>query len=168
MVTVEKQGAVTVVRPVGPLTVAQAEDFRKSALGKLGQGRPMVVVDMHEAPLLDSAGLEALVELRDRVEARGGAIKLAAVNALCGDILRLTGVGYKFEQYGLVKTRRGKFCGMNTVAEPIADRPGVGHELAPLDADMADALVQSPLRAARWGSGWSGPTCSTRRSWKPR
>jgi anti-anti-sigma factor len=110
MVAVEKQGAVTVVRPVGPLTVAQAESFLEGAAGKLGQGRPMVVIDMHEAPLVDSAGLEALVELRDRVEARGGSVKLAAVNVLCGDILRVTGVGHKFEQYGMVKTAVGSFA----------------------------------------------------------
>lgn len=110
MLTIEKQGAVTVVRPVGPLTVAQVEEFRDGALGKVGQGRPMVVVDMHETPLLDSAGLEALVEVRDRLEARGGAVKLAAVNALCGDILRVTGVGLKFEQFGLVKSAIGSFA----------------------------------------------------------
>lgn len=110
MVTVEKQGAVTVVRPVGALTVAHVDEFRESALGKLGQGRPMVVVDMHETPLLDSAGLESLIEVRDLLESRGGAVKLAAVNALCSDILRVTGVGHKFEHYGLVKTAVGSFA----------------------------------------------------------
>ncbi len=110
MVPVEKQGAVTVVRPVGPLTVAQAEEFREGALGKLGQGRPMIVIDLHGVPLVDSAVLEALVEVRDRVEARGGAVKLAAINALCGDILRLTGVGHKFEQYQIVKSAVGSFA----------------------------------------------------------
>lgn len=110
MVSIEKQGAVTVVRPVGSLTVAQAGEFREGALGKLGPGRPMMVIDMHETPLLDSAGLEALVDVRDRVESRGGAVKLAAVNPLCGDILRVTGVGHKFEQYGLVKSAVGSFA----------------------------------------------------------
>jgi len=110
MISHDKQGAVTVVRQAGPLTAAQAVEFRDGVLSHLGPGKPMVVVDLHEAPLLDSAGLEALVDLRDRIEARGGAVKLAGVNALCGDILRVTGVGHKFEQFALVKSAVGSFA----------------------------------------------------------
>jgi anti-anti-sigma factor len=110
MAAVEKQGAVCVVRPHGPLTEAQCEGFRDAALAALGHGRPMLVIDLHEVPLVDSAGLEALVDVRERVEARGGAVKLAAVNALCNDILRVTGVGQKFEQYPHVKSAVARFA----------------------------------------------------------
>jgi anti-anti-sigma factor len=110
MVAVEKQGAVSVVRPEGPLTETYAADFLQAAVGKLGQGRPMLVVDLHEVPLVDSAGLEALVDVRDRIEARGGGVKLAAVNALCHDILRVTGVGQKFELYPHVKSAVARFA----------------------------------------------------------
>jgi anti-anti-sigma factor len=110
MSLVERQGAVSVLRPQGPLTEAQSAGLMDAALTRLGAGRPMVVVDLHEVPLVDSAGLEALVELRDRLEARGGAVKLAAVNSLCGDILRVTGVGQKFEQYSHVKNAVARFA----------------------------------------------------------
>jgi anti-anti-sigma factor len=110
MAALEKQGAVSVVRPQGPLTEAQCAGFVEAALNKLGQGRPMVVIDLHEVPLLDSAGLEALVDVREKIEARGGAVKLAAVNALCSDILRVTGVGQKFEQYSHVKSAVARFA----------------------------------------------------------
>jgi anti-anti-sigma factor len=109
MSLIERQGAVSVMRPQGPLTEAQCAGFLDAA-SKLGAGRPMVVVDLHETPLLDSAGLEALVELRERLEARGGAVKLAGVNALCSDILRVTGVGQKFEQYPHVKSAVARFA----------------------------------------------------------
>jgi anti-anti-sigma factor len=110
MSLLERQGAVSVLRPQGPLTEAQCASFLDAAATKLGAGRPMVVVDLHEVPLVDSAGLEALVELRDRLEARGGAVKLAGVNALCGDILRVTGVGHKFQQYSHVKSAVAGFA----------------------------------------------------------
>jgi anti-anti-sigma factor len=110
MATVEKQGAVSVVRPQGPLTEAQASSFVQAAIGKLGQGRPMVVVDLHEVPLIDSSGLEALIDVREKIEARGGAVKLAAVNSLCTDILRVTGVGQKFEQYSHIKSAVARFA----------------------------------------------------------
>lgn len=110
MFPVEKQGAVCVVRPQVPLAAEHCQAFADSALAGLGAGRPMLVVDMQGVPLADSAGLESLLDVRDRIESRGGAMKLAAVNALCGEILRVTGVGDKFEQYPQVKTAVGSFA----------------------------------------------------------
>ena len=110
MFPVEKQGAVCVLRPQAPLAAEHCAMFVDSALAGLGAGKPMLVVDLHGVPLIDSSGLESLVELRERIESRGGAMKLAAVNALCHDILRVTGVGDKFEQHPLVKHAVGSFA----------------------------------------------------------
>lgn len=110
MFPVEKQGAVSVVRPQVPLTADLCESFVSSVMAGLGAGRPMLVVDLHAVPLVDGAGLETLVDLREKLEARGGAMKLAAVNSLCGDILRVTGVGDRFEQHLQVKTAVGSFA----------------------------------------------------------
>jgi anti-anti-sigma factor len=110
MFPTEKQGAVCVVRPQVPLAGEQCESFASTVAAALGAGRPMLVVDLHGVPLIDSAGLETLVELRERLEARGGAVKLAAVNSLCGDILRVTGIGDRFEQHAQVKTAVGSFA----------------------------------------------------------
>jgi anti-anti-sigma factor len=110
MIAVERQGAVCVVRPHVPLANEHCARFRGVVTSGLGAGRPMVVVDMHGVPHIDSAGLEALVELGERLEARGGAVKLAAINPLCSDILRVTGVGERFEQHVQVKTAVGSFA----------------------------------------------------------
>jgi anti-anti-sigma factor len=67
-------------------------------------------VDFHDVPLVDSVGLETLVELRQALESKGGAVKFAAVNPLCADILRITGVGAQFEQHELVRTAVGSFA----------------------------------------------------------
>lgn len=110
MFPIERQGAVCVIRPQAPLAGEQCEPFVAAALGCLGAGRPMLVVDLHSVPLMDSRGLESLVALRERVEARGGAVKLAAVNPLCGDILRVTGVGEQFEHHARVNSAVGSFA----------------------------------------------------------
>ncbi|HMP06602.1 MAG TPA: STAS domain-containing protein [Lacipirellulaceae bacterium] len=110
MVPVEKQGAVCVLRPQTPLAGDQCGLVLAAAVQGLGAGRPMLVVDLHNVPLLDSSGLEMLLDLRDRIEARGGAVKLAAASPLCCDILRVTGVGEKFEQYEVVKSAVGSFA----------------------------------------------------------
>ncbi len=110
MFPVEKQGAVSVVRPQTPLAGEICAQFTEAALACLGHGRPMLVVDLHGVPLMDGQGLESLVELRTRVEARGGAVKLAGVNSLCADILRVTAVGDQFEQHAQVKQAVGSFA----------------------------------------------------------
>jgi anti-anti-sigma factor len=106
----EKQGAVGVIRPKGPIEAVHCDEFKRTAVEGLGLGRPMLVVDFHDVPLVDSAGLETLVDLRHELEAKGGACKLAAVNPLCADILRVTGVGLQFEQHELVRTAVGSFA----------------------------------------------------------
>jgi anti-anti-sigma factor len=106
----EKQGAVGVVRPKGPLEASHCDEFKRIVMQGLGVGRPMLVVDFHDVPLVDSVGLETLVELRDSLELKGGAVKFAAVNPLCSDILRVTGVGNKFEQHALVRSAVGSFA----------------------------------------------------------
>lgn len=110
MFPIERQGAVCVLRPQTPLAGEQCAPFVATALASLGAGRPMLVLDLHAVPLMDSNGLESLVVLRERVEGRGGAVKLAAVNQLCGDILRVTGVGEQFEQHLQVKSAVGSFA----------------------------------------------------------
>ena len=110
MFPLEKQGAVCVVRPKGPIEAKHCDMFKSTVLQGLGSGRPMLVVDFHDVPLVDSVGLESLVELRQAVESKGGAMKLAAVNSLCADILRVTGVGHKFEQHPLVRSAVGSFA----------------------------------------------------------
>ena len=106
----EKQGAVGVARPKGPIDSAHCDALKELVTNGLGAGRPMLVIDLHETPLIDGAGLETLVELREKLEAKGGAMKLAGVNSLCNDILRVTGVGEKFEQFPQIRSAVGSFA----------------------------------------------------------
>jgi anti-anti-sigma factor len=110
MFPLEKQGAVGVVRPKGPIEARHCDEFKRTVLQGLGAGRPMLVVDFHDVPLLDSVGLETLVELREALESRGGSMKFAAINPLCADILRVSGVGSQFEQHELLRSAVGSFA----------------------------------------------------------
>ena len=69
----------------------------------------MLVLDMHEVPLIDSAGLEALVEVQQQIQNKGGNIKLASLNQLCKEILRITRIEEKFETYQDVKSAVGSY-----------------------------------------------------------
>jgi anti-sigma B factor antagonist len=110
MICIEKQGAVDVVKPRTAIDAANAPALKQAVLRSTGSGRPMVVIDMHDVPLVDSAGMETLLDLRDHLESRGGAVKLAGTNPLCSDVLRVTGVGEKLEQYAQVRSAVGSFA----------------------------------------------------------
>ncbi len=47
--------------------------------------------------LIDSAGLELLLDFQEKCQRMGGALKLANAGALCREVLKATGVGARFE-----------------------------------------------------------------------
>jgi len=95
----QQHGAVTVVRPDGPLTSEDAEAF----LGEVGRhmresfGR--CVVDAAEVAYVDSRGLEVLVEVTDALNQNGQALKLCNPTGTLTEVLRLTGLMPKFETF---------------------------------------------------------------------
>jgi anti-anti-sigma factor len=91
------QGAVDLIRGDQPINAEHIEELATLLRESAAQGQPFVVVDMERIPLLDSAGLELLLDYRDRFQKVGGALKLSGPNPLCEDILSVTGVGPSFE-----------------------------------------------------------------------
>lgn len=99
MFAIRCQGAVEVIVPNVPLTGEHADELRETVQHCLSDGLPMVVLNLHDVPLIDSAGLESLLDMRDSVHSRGGTVKLAALTPLSQDILRVSGVGEHFEVF---------------------------------------------------------------------
>jgi anti-anti-sigma factor len=93
----QKLGAVDTIRGPDPLTLQNAKQLSAVLEDCCRQGQPRVVVDLENVPLIDSAGLEMLVDFRDKVLERGGMLKLAGPNALCREILTVTGVADQIE-----------------------------------------------------------------------
>ncbi len=79
MFSVKPQGAVDVVQLGGQLNQENAEQLVETVQSGLAEGQPMVVLDMSDVTLLDSAGLDALLDSRDAVLLKGGTVKLAAI-----------------------------------------------------------------------------------------
>ena len=106
----ERQGAVNLIRGAGALIAPNLEPFGELLDECLQGGQPRTVLDLQHVPLISSAGLEQLLETRDRFARAGGALKLLAPNALCEDILAATGVGEKFEIFSDFKEAVGSFA----------------------------------------------------------
>jgi anti-anti-sigma factor len=94
-----KQGAIDVVFGSDPLNGDHVDRLRALLESYAEEGQPHVVLDMQGVPLIDSRGLELLLEMFDEYKQMGGALKLASVNQLCAEILKITGVGPHFEIY---------------------------------------------------------------------
>lgn len=97
MVELEKHGAVHVIRGDAPLNADVVEQFAERLEECLHDGLPRIVVDLAKVPLIDSAGLELLLDYRDKCQRSGGDLKLAALNRLCEEILFVTGVEQEIE-----------------------------------------------------------------------
>ena len=85
--------------PTVPLKGEYVDELSETVQHCLADGIPMLVINLHDVALMDSAGLESLLDARDAVEKRGGTVKLAAPTPLSQDILRVSGVGQQFEVF---------------------------------------------------------------------
>ena len=104
-----RQGAVKVISGSIPLSGENLQFLRTEFDPLLDSGQPRAVLDLREVALIDSAGLECLLDVLDKFEARTGILKLAAPNPLCADILSVTGVGDYFETFPDVNSAVGSF-----------------------------------------------------------
>jgi anti-anti-sigma factor len=92
-----KQGAVELVSGDDPINLENVPKVQTLLEECGGRGQPRVVLDFDRVPLIDSAGLELLLDVQEQFQQRGGTLKLAGRNGLCREILSVTGVGRHFE-----------------------------------------------------------------------
>ena len=99
MSPMNRHGAVTVLRPTGPLRAEAIQPLDEQLRPMLTGGMPYVVLDLSETPLIDGAGLEWLLDLDETCCRRGGCIRICGAGELCRDILRITAVGASVQQF---------------------------------------------------------------------
>lgn len=105
-----RQGAVQVIAGDVALSgeyIAQARQVCEQCFGK---GQPRLVIDLDEVPLMDSAGLELLLDLRERCMRCGGIVHLSGPNSLCRDILQASGLANEFAIFDHCSAAVGSFA----------------------------------------------------------
>jgi anti-anti-sigma factor len=108
--TLRSQGAVRVIggdQSLNAENIAAASNVCEQALA---EGQPKVVFDLEGISLIDSAGLELLLDIRDRCSQRGGALHLASPSVLCRDILQATQVADQFAIFRDALSAIGSFA----------------------------------------------------------
>lgn len=95
----QTQGAVTVLRPEGPLAGNDAEELKVRLIQAQRDSLGRFVLDAAAIALTDSAGLEALVEVTEEMAHSGNALKLCGANETLRQVLELTGLAPLFEHF---------------------------------------------------------------------
>jgi len=91
------QGAVDVISGGDRISGEHVEELQALLESRLDRGQQHIVLDMQAVALIDSAGLELLLDVQEKCQRVGGALKLANMGALCREVLKATGVGARFE-----------------------------------------------------------------------
>ena len=95
----QKSGAVTVLKPEGPLLEADAAVLKKKLMATLGASLGRFVLDRSAIPYVDSKGLEALVEVTEEMSRSGQALRLCAPNKTVREVLELTDLASMFDHF---------------------------------------------------------------------
>lgn len=91
------QGAVDVISGGDRISGEHVAALASLLEARVERGQPQIVLDLHGVAVVDSAGLELLLDFQEKCQRMGGALKLANVGVLCSEVLKATGVGARFE-----------------------------------------------------------------------
>lgn len=100
----QRHGAVTVVKPVGPLVQADAEQFRTHLEGVLARSLGRFVLDASAVPYVDSPGLESLASATETLISGGRSLRVCGAGETLREVLDLTGLAERFEFFEDVTT----------------------------------------------------------------
>ena len=96
-VVINKEGAVTVVKPMGSLVSGELEDMELHLHQLTQNGVKRIIINMTEVTCIDSAGLEIINRCRKQLDQRGLRLKLCNMNELTRNIFDLTRLAPQFE-----------------------------------------------------------------------
>lgn len=95
----QHQGAVTVLRPEGPVIGEDAEQLKQRFAAVMGKSLGRVVLDASAVPFIDSRGLEILQQTTATLAQGGQALRVCAANETLREVLELTGLAPEFEYF---------------------------------------------------------------------
>lgn len=91
------QGAVDVIGGGDRITGEHVAELGELLASRVDRAQPQVVLDLQGVAVIDSAGLELLLDMHEKYQRMGGALKLANPGAICREVLKCTRVGARFE-----------------------------------------------------------------------
>jgi anti-sigma B factor antagonist len=93
----------------GNLDSTTTEEFNNEIHRHLEQGRSKIIIDCRSVGFVSSVGIGSLVALQTRLRKRGGVVKLAAVQGMTAEIIKMIGLDRLLEIYGDCEFARQSF-----------------------------------------------------------
>jgi anti-sigma B factor antagonist len=95
----QRQGAVTVLKPSGPLVQGDALELRTRLSEVMRRSLGRMVIDASAIAYVDSAGLETLLSATEEMGTSGRALRVCGANETVREVLEITGISDRFEQF---------------------------------------------------------------------
>lgn len=110
MLGVQNIGSVSVVKARSALSGECLSLCRQAFDDCLNNRRAFLVLDLQECPLIDSEGLEFIVDSQQSCLGRGGRMAIAEPQPLCEEILEITGVKEYVAVFSELRAALGDFA----------------------------------------------------------
>lgn len=95
----QRQGAVTVLSPDGPIAGDDVVAFKQAVTEAARKTMGRLVVDLAATPFVDSEGLEAMLEISDALSTSGQTLRLCGICDTVRTILQITGLAEQFDEF---------------------------------------------------------------------
>ena len=98
-VAITNEGSATIVKPEGAIIDGDLDDLERHFRQLVDNWTKRIVLNLSEAAVLDSAGLELLCQYQEKLQEHGLKMKLCGTNELVMKVLELTRLIRKFEVF---------------------------------------------------------------------
>ena len=95
----QRHGAVTVIRPTGPVTTDDATQLKVALQDAMREARGRIVLDAASFAYADSAALEVLADAGESLLDTGQPMRVACVNETLRTVFELVELDHLFEHY---------------------------------------------------------------------
>lgn len=92
MIGVQNIGSVSVLKARSSLMGECVDQCRQGIQDCLNQRRNMLILDMGESPIVNSDGLEFIVDSQQQCLSRGGRLVVVDPTPVCKEVLEITGI----------------------------------------------------------------------------
>ena len=92
MIDIQSVGSVSIIRSPSSLQADSLAQCRQSVTECFAKRRSLIILDLSDSLLINSEGLEFIVDTQHECLARGGKLVVAGPQPLCAEILFITGV----------------------------------------------------------------------------
>lgn len=103
-------GAIDVIKAPATLSGSDSQQCATQIRSSIDRHRVRIVLDLSGTALMDSLGLEMLLECNENCLRRGGELVLAGPTPLCQEILEITGLEQELNCHKDLRSALGSFA----------------------------------------------------------